>query len=271
MNNNSVPCTVAILTKNSGHTIARALESVKNFSDIVVCDGGSTDDTLNIAEQYGARVIHQSPLLLDTEGRIADFGAVRNQTLDASREPWFFFLDSDEYISKELENEIRRVTTTQAEGVYALYRRYVVGGEEVMCATTYPNLSMRLFAKPSVKRFIKKVHERIELKPGVVTEKVVGTLYVPVDGTQGPSPSKMDYYIQLQVNQEVLGASFWRQFFHTIWWHARVSLFYLLQLVKVRLFCRGKKMPLKIELSRHVYHVRLIRALWRRRKEFRKV
>lgn len=272
MNDNApIPCTVAILTKNSAGTLGRALESVKDFSDIIVCDGGSTDDTVNIAGQYGARVIVQDPAFLDAQGRIADFAAIRNQTLGASRESWFFFLDSDEYISKELENEIRRVTTSRTDGAFTLFRRYVLDGQEVMCATTYPNPSTRLFAKSSVVGFIKKVHERIELKPGVTAGTLQGKLFVPVEGTSGPSPTKMDYYIGLQIAQSMTSAKpFYRKFLDMLWWHARVSLLYLLRLVRIRLFCRGTKMPLKIELSRHVYHVRLLAALWRCRHEYRK-
>ena len=46
---NKILCTVAVLTKNSAETLARALESAKEFAEIIVCDGGSTDRTLDIA------------------------------------------------------------------------------------------------------------------------------------------------------------------------------------------------------------------------------
>ncbi|MBU6323773.1 glycosyltransferase, partial [Patescibacteria group bacterium] len=94
-----IPCSVEIVTRNSGATLRRALESVKDFAEVLVVDGGSTDDTLAIAHEYGAKIILQDPAFLDGEGRIADFSGVRNQGLAAAREPWFFFLDSDEEAS----------------------------------------------------------------------------------------------------------------------------------------------------------------------------
>lgn len=271
MNEITIPCTVGMLTRNSGATLARALESVKSFSDIVICDGGSTDDTLEIAKRYNARIIEQDKKFLNSQGRIADFSAVRNQTLDVAKEQWFFFLDSDEFISKELEMEIRRITLERSEGVFTVYRRYMHRGEEIMCSTTYPNPNRRLFARASVTGFIKKVDERIAFKEGVVPEDIRGALYVPVDGTQGPSPSKTGYYINLHIEQlKMSNIPFYKDFFSRLYWHGAVSALYLLRLVKVRLFCRGKKMPLRIELNRHIYHVRLLAAMWHRRREFRR-
>jgi len=268
MNKPTISCTIGMLTKNSGATLGRALESVKNFSDIVICDGGSTDDTLNIAKKYGARIIEQDPKYLDSQGRISDFAAVRNQTLAIAKERWFFFLDSDEYISEELEVEIRRVTTERDSGVFTLYRRYMYEGEEIMCSTTYPNPNRRLFAVTSVTGFIKKVDERIAFKKEVVPEDIRGALYVPVDGTQGPSPSKTGYYVNLHLEQiKVSNKPFYKDFLTTLYRNSAVSALFFLRLIRIYLFCRGKKMPLRIELNRHVYHLRFIIAMWRRRKE----
>ncbi|MCR4322902.1 MAG: glycosyltransferase [Candidatus Azambacteria bacterium] len=271
MNEITIPCTVGVLTKNSGATLARALESVKHFSDIVICDGGSSDNTLDIAKRYGARIIEQDKKFLDPQGRIADFAAVRNQTLDAAKEQWFLFLDSDEYISKELESEIRRITLERSEGVFTVYRRYMHRGEEVMCSTTYPNPNRRLFARASVTGFIKKVDERIAFKDGVVPEDIYGALYVPVDGTQGPSPSKTAYYVGLHIEQlKVSSKSFYKDFFKIVYRNSAVSMLYFLRLIMIYLRCRKKKMPLRIELNRHLYHIRFIAAMWRRRREFRR-
>ena len=48
-----------MLTYNSEKTLRRALESVKDFDDIILCDGDSTDQTHAIAAEYGARVVRQ--------------------------------------------------------------------------------------------------------------------------------------------------------------------------------------------------------------------
>ncbi len=53
-----IKCTVAVLTKNNEATLKRALESSKDFAEIIVVDGGSTDRTLDIARAYGLSLIH---------------------------------------------------------------------------------------------------------------------------------------------------------------------------------------------------------------------
>tara|TARA_Y100001935_G_scaffold253378_1_gene259446 strand:+ start:1046 stop:1237 length:192 start_codon:yes stop_codon:yes gene_type:complete len=54
-----IDCTVGILTYNCGDVLKNALESVSFCSEIIICDGGSTDNTLSVAEEYGCRVIKQ--------------------------------------------------------------------------------------------------------------------------------------------------------------------------------------------------------------------
>lgn len=270
-NNKKIPCTVSILTRNNERTLARALESVKDFSEILISDGGSTDDTLVIAQRYGARIIGQDPRFLDSDGRINDFSAVRNQAFAAATQPWFFFLDSDEYISQQLANEIRYITHSQTEGVYVLYRRYVLqDGREVECATTYPNPSVRFFAKASVNGFIKVVHERIDPRPNAIKKILQGALYVPVGGSNGPGKKKGNRYIDLEVmRMAASGKSFWRVFLRVAFWHAVISLRYFMRLIKIMTMCRGVRMPFSLELERHRYHARLIMVLWENRKKFR--
>lgn len=264
-------CTVSILTHNNAGTLARALESVKDFADILIYDGGSTDETLTIAHRYGARVISQEKQFLDENGRIKNFSGIRNQALAAAAQPWFFYLDSDEYISEELADEIRDITQLNTEGVYVLYRKYVLpNGRKVDCATTYPNPSVRLFAKASVKGFIKVVHERIDPNQGVIIKSLQGALYVPVGGSSGPGRKKGDRYIDLEVGRIIAsGSNFWKVFFRVVFWHGAISLRYLARLLKIMLFCRGVRMPLAIELERHRYHLRLITVLWHERKKFK--
>ena len=44
---------VVINTYNAQQHLAKVLESVKDFDEVVVCDMESTDDTVKIAEGYG--------------------------------------------------------------------------------------------------------------------------------------------------------------------------------------------------------------------------
>lgn len=48
---------IVINTYNAEQYLARVLETVKDFDEIVVCDMESTDNTLKIAEQYGCKIV----------------------------------------------------------------------------------------------------------------------------------------------------------------------------------------------------------------------
>ncbi len=173
-----IPVTIGILTLNSEQTLSRCLESVKHFRDIVIADGGSVDKTLQIAQQYGARIIEQSQ-----KGKpITDFSLERNRLLDAAQEDWFFYLDSDEVVSQEFVDEVSSVINTGTQKVYQV--RYMLTSPDlsVRYRTALPYYQPRFFSTHIGARFIKKVHERVawdkeKYPPG----KIEGPWLVPLD------------------------------------------------------------------------------------------
>ena len=85
---------VIIPAYNSAATLARAVESVIKQSwpahEIIVIDDGSTDNTLQIAQEFGdkVRVIHQSN---------AGVSVARNRGADEATGDWLAFLDADDW------------------------------------------------------------------------------------------------------------------------------------------------------------------------------
>jgi glycosyltransferase involved in cell wall biosynthesis len=256
-----IPVSVGILTRNSGATLRRALESVKECSDIIVCDGGSTDDTLTIAAEYGARIFSQKKDFLDKDGRLFDYGGARNQTLDAANQAWFLMHNSDEYAGQDLIDAIRKTVELRHEGVFWVNRKYVCRGTVVDCATTYPNRQMRLFARQSVKQFVKLIHERMELQTGVVPESIDGTMYVPFDESPRQLRAHWDY--QLEVDLKRLDPLSLPDFITSVYENTKVSFLYALRLIRIFLFCRGNRMPLAFEFERQRYLYRALRSYWR--------
>ena len=93
---------VAIITRNNDTDLAKCLNSVQWIADqIVVVDNGSTDNTLQIAESFGAEV-HRSeavwPVALEHGVEVApgSFAWLRNQSLDQCTGDWVLWIDSDE-------------------------------------------------------------------------------------------------------------------------------------------------------------------------------
>lgn len=84
-------CTIA---KNEAENIARSIESYRDFVDeVIVVDTGSTDDTVRIAQEHGATVLHFD--------WCDDFSAAKNFALDHAVGDWIVFLDADEYFCEE--------------------------------------------------------------------------------------------------------------------------------------------------------------------------
>ena len=258
-----IPASVTVLTKNSGKTLQRALESVEDFNEIVVCDAGSTDDTLEIARKFGAKIIAQSPEFLE-DGKIFDFAGVRNQTLAAAKHNWIFWLDSDERSGADLVEAIRKVIQERGEdgkGAFWVNRKYVLDGKVIDCASTYPNRQMRFFAKNSIEGMIKKIHEKVKLKPGEKKEFIGGFMYLPTDSDLLEIRRKWGYQISVAAAQvaPMSPKQFVEAFFHC----AKVSTLWFFRLVRNAIFCSGTKMPFAFEMERHYFHIRLLRAYWR--------
>lgn len=93
---------VVILTFNEALHIERCIASVKAIAkEIIVVDSESTDNTVAIAENLGAKVyVHKWP-----GNQAAQFNWALDN-IDIKGE-WIFRIDADEYITKELEQELQ--------------------------------------------------------------------------------------------------------------------------------------------------------------------
>lgn len=251
---------MAVLTYNSEKTLGQCLDSLTAFEEIIICDGGSTDNTRAIAEKYGARIIDQDPTYKHENGSIKDFSGIRNQTLDAASHDWFLFIDSDEYISKELEEEIRNIVaipiTKESPLAYWMPRKRVYQDAIVDCTTTYPSYQMRFFNRKGAQKFIKAVHERIQLIEGTKTAYLTHPEYVPFDFTKEAWKKKLSYYIQIEVDRHK--EQTFLNWLHMTFNSIKVSILFVLRHIRMTLFCRGHKMPLWYELMQHWYHLELI-------------
>ncbi len=267
---NKIKCSVGILTFNSSSSLRMCLESVKDFDDITICDGGSTDETLAIAKEYSCKIIAQDSRFKNQNNTIADFSKVRNQLLGVAKYDWFMFVDSDEYISPLLAEEIRGVVEkNQPEpAIFDMPRKYVKDGRVIDCATTYPNYQTRFFNRKAVRGFIRSLHEKIEPKDGYVTVKLKNCEYVPLESPQSLK-KKWRKYLTIEVEKEEK-ESFGTWLSSGLIYHLAVSALYFFRYIKIILFCRGNRMPFPYEVLRIWYNLEVIKiGLHRLLKRYR--
>lgn len=105
-----IPCSVYIVTLNCGAWLQDTLESVRDFSEVIILDSGSTDDTYAIAQSFpNTQISHQ-----DWQG----YAGQKSLALAQCKNDWVLNLDGDEVLSPELKAEIER--TIQANQIDAL-------------------------------------------------------------------------------------------------------------------------------------------------------
>lgn len=257
-----IPCTVGILTFNSAGSLRKCLESVVRFDEVIICDGGSTDETLSIAREFNCKIIAQDKKYKYPNNKIADFSGVRNQTYDASSHEWFFYVDSDEYVSSELVEEIAQIIRTDSADAPKMYRnprKFTIDDKIIDCASVYPNYHFRLFHRDHVKGFEKPVHERPKAEPGIKIGTLKNVTYVPTSVDYAEIRKKHDYYIQIE-----------RERFAHVKRYQKVLVGLnnlkfaskrVIKFVLTLLYCRGSRMPLKKEFIALEYLFNLSKLL----------
>jgi glycosyltransferase involved in cell wall biosynthesis len=120
-----IPISVIVLTKNEEQNIGETLRHLEDFSEVIVVDSGSTDDTVAIANLAGARVVQfqwngQYPK--KKQWSLDHAGAVHE---------WVLLLDADEYPTEELVDEVRIFARDAGSHVAAcdISLRYRFAGE----------------------------------------------------------------------------------------------------------------------------------------------
>lgn len=195
-----IDCTVGILTHNSGKNLRRALESVKDFKDIVIADGGSSDDTLAIAAEYGCRIIDQHAKHYPSGNPyhpISDFALERNQLLQAAKYDWFLYIDSDEYISVQLRDEIADITTQQVPKhlAFEIPIKNQSPDTKVNYRSWKQNYQVRFFNRQLSGEFQKVMHERYVFdRETYSVGRLHGPWYVPYSKPDFISYSKAVNY-----------------------------------------------------------------------------
>jgi glycosyltransferase involved in cell wall biosynthesis len=148
------PVSIVIPTLNEGSRIGIAVADLSWADEVIVVDGGSTDDTVRRAEVAGARV-----LVLRGE----TIAAQRNVGIEAARNRWILSLDVDEHVTMQLRAEIGQIVADRipTRAAYRMKFRNYYLGRELRYGPWGRDWHVRLFTRE--RRYVcHRVHERLD-------------------------------------------------------------------------------------------------------------
>ena len=165
----SLSISLCMIVKNEEEYLPQCLESVKSMVDeMVIVDTGSTDRTVEIAESFGAKILHHP--------WNNDFAEARNVSLRHAACAWILVLDADEMIEERDLAGLRNVCGSGKFKAYSIVTRNY--NNDSKGATWVPNdgqcekskeftgwspsRKVRLFRNNSAIRFSGMIHELVE-------------------------------------------------------------------------------------------------------------
>ncbi|MFN6559887.1 MAG: glycosyltransferase family 2 protein [Nostoc sp. ChiSLP01] len=134
-----IPVSVLIPAKNEQANLPACLTSLSRADEIFVVDSQSTDNSVEIANSYGANVVQ-----FKFNGH---WPKKKNWSLDnlPFRNEWVLIVDCDERITPELWEEIEQVINQDEYTGYYLNRRVFFLGKWIRYGGKYPDWNLRLF------------------------------------------------------------------------------------------------------------------------------
>ena len=176
-----VPVSVIVPIRNEAANLPRCLDSVRWANEIFVVDSQSTDDSVRVAQQNGARVeqFHFN----------GTWPKKKNWALEnlPFRNDWVFILDADEVLPPEAQNEFADAIANAGDiAGYWINRRFFFLGRWLRHAY-YPNWNLRLF-RHSLGRYEKLTDLQTDSGDNEVHEHVV------IKGRTSHLLAEMDHY-----------------------------------------------------------------------------
>ncbi len=142
-----------IIALNEQANIARAIESLRCCDEVLVVDSGSSDRTMEIAANLGARVV---------ESQWRGYAGQKNFAAGQASHDWVLSIDADEALSEALEAEIWRIKKNGPRfDAYTMPRMARYLGRWIQHSGWYPDRKVRLYDRRKARWVGEYVHESV--------------------------------------------------------------------------------------------------------------
>lgn len=155
----TIPISVFFVTKNEEDHIGKALSSVACMDEIIVVDSGSTDNTVEIAKRFGAKVYSHAWM---------GYSKQKQYALSLCTNDWVLNLDGDEVANENLIKSLQAIIALDTIDSVRFWRNDIFIGKSLSSWSKKPN-NLRFFKRD--KAYFdesKLVHESATVK-GVET------------------------------------------------------------------------------------------------------
>jgi glycosyltransferase involved in cell wall biosynthesis len=155
-----------VLAKNNETTIAKTLEALQKFDDVVVYDNGSSDKTIEIAKSFANVNL--------VEGEFRGFGWSKNKAASYAKHEWILIVDSDEVVDDLLREELEDKKLDKNTVYLINFRAFYKNIEVKHCGWNNQKIK-RLYNKTVTRYNDNDVHEDIITK-NLKTELLQGNM-----------------------------------------------------------------------------------------------
>ena len=185
---------VVVITRNEAANLRACLQSVPFADDIVVVDNGSTDGTVALARECGARVTETT----DWPG----FGPQKNRALALANCDWVLSLDADERVTPELGAQIQAAMAAGDADAYEIPRLTRFCGQWIHHSGWTPDRVLRLFRRGQARFSDDLVHERVLTELGARRGRLTSALLHESYPTPAHYWRKLEAYSQAWARQQ---------------------------------------------------------------------
>ena len=145
---------LCMIVKNEEAALPRCLDSVHHLVDeMIIVDTGSTDNTIEIAEHYGAHVY-----TYPWNGSFAD---ARNYAMRQAVMDWIFIMDADNELPAEDAGKLLNMTSGRSDATAWFCKTISYLGDDPDPANVICNLNIYLVRNHMGYQFAGDIHEQI--------------------------------------------------------------------------------------------------------------